>query len=1212
MKTRIILIKINSIFKYFNKNIVNKLLTKHIIVFLFFTILLFFNTFNSLALASDNQKIAIYTFSNLTGNDDWTWLERAFPDLLSHTFSQLDKVNNIPFEKIAGLENSELFQGLAEKKDLNLFRSLNDLLKADLIFTGYFSTEERGLLTFNLSMYQARIDQLFEFREMTITPEDIFFLKEEIATTILNEANVLLDDKIMSVLKKNITTSRIALEYYYQSMELKNQAILEYKGIDFPSKPLWSKAIDYGEKAVSEDPFFAEAYYLLSQIYERTKWTYLEITNLEKYIDTAKNNTNINISFQKLSDALFRLAYSEYSKENIASSIEYLEDSIFYLSSNIKARELLMKTYYETGQISKALEQAEEIKKYEPENGDIEWFFKQYQQAEIHGKEAYELYVTGYRAYSNKKWQEAIKLLSQSIKVNEDFKEAHYFLGLSYYQYGDLENSIKYLEDTIRLDPFDNNARIYLNKAIEEREFGREAVWIFNQGYKHYVYGEYEDALIKFKESAQKNPNYEKTRIFLMRTYFHLNQMDDYLKEREKIGGNSLFSIDWEKEYYQLSYNYYSLGDYNAALDRLKEVLDVNPDYLEARFLIAETLYQLGKYNESNQHYKYIINNYLDSEYYQNALLGSGWCSYLLEDYSDAEIVLELLVKNYPRSTLYLEGVYKLGRVYFKQKKFPNAINLYEELLILDISDFDEFEIKFILGQSYFWEEIFDKAKMYFNDIIKNKPGFELINETKYYYSFVLYKEGNYQEARNILEELLTKKNEIQDDALYLLARVLLEQKEYDKVIEINNVLASSIKDNRILERVLFDLGLAYSRKGEDGEAISYFERIVKQFPEGELFSIATIELAQSYYDLGQYKDVLVVLGDLDSKDVLELKLDAAAKLSSDEEDMLSIYQEISDKYQDDSLLREAYFVQAKSKYEKGEFQGAIDIFQNIENMTITEKMKQEIYYWQGLSYYRLGDHLQAEEYFKRIDYLSSDEEIAIRALYMLGETCYKEEKYFEAIDYYQKFLEHHGSHSLAPHVQYSISWSYFNLNEFSKSIESLLELIKKYPDSQFVEESNFLVGKIHFLNKNNNNSKDALLNFLKIYPDSTFMEEAVYIFAQINLEEENWIESILYFEKLIEYFPKSQYSSGSLYGLCLSYFKKEEYEKSLQVGDRYLVEYYNGTFACDILYINAICEEELGNNFKAAEKYKALLQKCPETIFADNARKRLEQINLE
>ena len=1159
---------------------------------------------NSITAATDNQKFAVYHFRNLTGEDEWQWLERGFSDMLNHAFSQSDKINYITTEEIEKLTNIEFYETLAEEKDISLFRSLNDVLKVDLIFTGYFSLEKKGLLRFNLIMFQAQLDQFFEFREMTVMAEDLFYFKEDIARTILEEAGVYVDEELAFNLKKNISTSLTALKNYYQSIEFKNQAIAEYQGADYPSKPLWSKAIDFGEKAIEKDPSFADAYYLLSQIYERTKWTFREIASLEKYLETTRGNNDIKVSYHRLSDALYRLAYSKYAQEDIASTIDNLEDSVLYQQDNIKARILLMQAYYDTGQVSKALEQAEQIEKIEPENKEVEWVFRQYQQAKIYGKEAYELYVTGYNAYSSKKYFDSIKLLTQSISLSKDFKEAYYFLGLSYYQVGDLDSSIKYLEEAVRLDPFNTNARIYLNKANEEKEFGREVVWIFNQGYQNYIAGDYEAALLKFKESAQKNPNYEKTRIYLMRTYYHLDQMDEYLAEREKFGGD--FDIDWEKEYYQLAYNFYSLGDYEAALERLRDVLEDSPDFLEARFLIAETLYQLKNYAEANQHYQFIVDSYVDSEYYENALLGNGWCSYLLGDYSNAEISLELLVKNYPRSPLHQEGIYKLGMVYFKQKEYAQAIKLYENLITIDPLQFDQYEIKFILGQSYFWEGIYDKAKAYFTDIKNNRPDFELLDETMYYHSFVLFKEGNYPEARTNLEELVQKDSLVKDESLYLLARVFLEQKEYDKAIDINSALAEKVDDSNMLVNILFDLGLAYSKKGEDEEAISYYEEMLNQPLDGELSKIVSLELARSYYQLSRYQDVLIILEDSDSKEALELKIDAANKMSN-EEGIITLYEEVSSRYPQDPLAREGYFVLAKSKYEKGEFQEAINIFQEIEDMAITDKMRQEINYWKGLSFYRLGDYSQAEDYFYRVDQVGGDE-IAIRALYMLGETCYKQEKYSEAIKHYQEFLKNYHYHSLADHVQYSECWSYLNLGDHSMAIDLFNKFIKDYPESQFVEESNFLIGKIHFLAKKNDEARVKLQYFIQSFAKSIFVEEALYILAQINLGEEQWIDSILNFEKLIDHAPSSQYLPGALYGLSLSYFKKGEYEKSLRAGDRYLSEYPSGTLVCDILYITAICEEELGYQERAKEKYEMILQKCPETTYVDSIERLMEQ----
>lgn len=66
------------------------------------------------------------------------------------------------------------------------------------------------------------------------------------------------------------------------------------------------------------------------------------------------------------------------------------------------------------------------------------------------------------------------------------------------------------------------------------------------------------------------------------------------------------------------------------------------------------------------------------------------------------------------------------------------------------------------------------------------------------------------------------------------------------------------------------------------------------------------------------------------------------------------------------------------------------------------------------------------------------------------------------------------------------------------------------------------------------------------------------------------------------------------------------EYNKALEVGERYLNNFSSGTFMCDILYITAICQEELGDISKAKEKYNMIIQNCSDTSYADSAREQL------
>jgi tetratricopeptide (TPR) repeat protein len=1223
-------------FSIFFKKYIDKQFSFNLLSWSIVTLIIFF-LLGANTLGSEAPSIAVYYFHNQTGNNNLEWLEENLPVSIDQTLSKIEQISYIPLSEVNKIADYQQYKDMVQKKDSMLFGQLANLLQVDLIFSGNYYQEEKDQIELDLLMYLTSDGYLVEFRRMSASLENLTDLKEKIIEIILQEAGI--DPKFVSLEniviteevnekddqkseefvsedyprenKSDLQANSLALEYYNKAIELKDKAILEYGGADYPSKPLWNEAIQNATKAVEVDPNFAEGYYLLSEIYRRTKWIIREIESLEQYIATV-NRTNKQVDDKLFSDALTRLAHLKYYTNDKSSAINYLEEAISYNPNNVEARTYLMRIYYDTGQGEKALQQAEEIKRIQPDiDIELDWFARRTQRISLYGKEAFDNYENGYNSYIAKNYREAIRYLEQAISLAPAFEDAHYYLALSYYHYGDLPSAIQHWEETLKLDSFDTNARIYLNKALEEHKYGRDAVWSFNEGYKHYIAGEYEEALVEFKKSTNLNPNFEKARTLLMRTYYHLEQMDEYLAERKRITENSNFTGEIEKEYYQLGYDFYSLGDYEVAYERLRDSLEINPDYLEARFLIAETLYQLQDYEKSNIHYQYIIDNYSESEYYEDALLGSGWCNYLLDNYQQAEKYLEILVENFPKSLLYQEAVYKLGRVYFIQEKYQNTIDSYEELLRLESLEYDEEEINYLLAQSYFWIEDYGRAKELLLDIIENNPDFKQIDEAKYYYSYIFFKEKQYLEAKNLLKELVKKENsKINAEVSYLLGRTLIELKEYDKVIEINSSLLNKEIEEYIMERVLFDLGLAYSRKGEDKEAIEFFNRVIDNYPQGELATLSKIEVAQSYYHLGQYQDSLDILENITTKEGLELKIDSARKLGK-EELLVSIYEEYKEKFPDDELPVEDYYSLAIIQFNDGEFRKAIETLKFLETENIDENLKREVNYWLGLSFYRIQEYEQAKDYFQRNDQLPGDD-ISIKSLYMLAESCYQLEEYSQAINYYSEFLQNYSTHSLAEHVYYSISWSYLNNNNYEKALSSFESLIEKFPESQFIEESFFLKGKIEFLLSDNQNARQTLLEFIEKDPDKQYKEESLYIIAQINLEEQQWIDSILYFERLIKEYPNSRYLSGSLYGLCLSYYQKDEYNKALNVGQRYLNSFDEGTFVCDIIYITAICQEEIGNTDEAIKQYEKIISDCPESTYVDSAKEQIEFLNMQ
>jgi len=107
-------------------------------------------------------------------------------------------------------------------------------------------------------------------------------------------------------------------------------------------------------------------------------------------------------------------------------------------------------------------------------------------------------------------------------------------------------------------------------------------------------------------------------------------------------------------------------------------------------------------------------------------------------------------------------------------------------------------------------------------------------------------------------------------------------------------------------------------------------------------------------------------------------------------------------------------------------------------------------------------------------------------------------------------------------------------------------------------------------------------------------------------------MDNIINLERLVREYPDSLYLSEALYGLSLSYYKKDEYEKSIKAGERYLKNYSNREYGDDILYIKAICWEKLENQEKAISDYQDLILKFPQSPYVEKAKERLEALKKE
>jgi len=1194
-----------------------KLSLKFFYIIIVLTVMISF-FYNTQTVQASDRKISILYFNNRTGQSSWDWLSKGLTDMLIDDLSRVDVLACSSRQDIEDLYFKYGLSSTSAEIDKSLLIQFSENIGAEVIFFGDFYLSSPSNLILSLKKYDNSTGEITAFRDFIVGNTDIFNLKDKVISFILKELNVEIAIQDKDRLKKTPTTSLEALSNYYKCLDLVDKAIVKYEGVDYPSKKLWAEAIEYGERAVATDSKYAEAYYLLAEIYNRTHWTIREVNSLNSFIQLVKENQlESKDIYKKASQAYFRLGYAFYSKGEHEQAIEYFISSTEYDPDLLETHIYLVQIYYDMGEIGLSLDECEEVLRIDPQNKEISWFVKKNEQSQKYGREAYENYERGYLSYKSGNFEEAVRYFKSSILANPNFKEPHYYLALSYYQLGDLDNAIFQWEEVIRIDSFDNTAKHFLNNCLEEKEYGRETLKHFNTGYDYYLKGEYDKAIEEFNKSLDYNSEFEKARQFLSRSYYQLNQMDEYREERKKTTELKAGSEEEKaEEYYKLGYEFYSLKDYTVAVEELKKALEIKSDYPAARYLLAECYFQQKEYKLAQAEYEKVVTDSGINEYTDDALWGSGWSYYLLEEYEEAAKRFSKLLNDFPDSDLALQVRHKLGKSYFQGNNYPETIKVYREFL----EKYSEYqgkeieEVYYLLGQAYLRSEKYTEAEEVFNNLLFFFPGFELASEVKYYNSLSLFKENKYEEAMVELKSLISEA-EIGDDrkeeAQYLLARCLLNLQEYSKAIENLESLKQFEAEDSLLEKVSFDLGLAYSRQGEKEKAILEFQEFIEKYPQSELIKSAHFELGKDLYDLKKYKLALSELQKTSTDEALYLRGKASKELG-DQEGEIAAFGELRKKYPRSNFSQEAYFRLGNYYYNQKRYEEAVEEFDKIVQFFPQSPLLSESNYWLGWSFFKLTEYQKASGYFKKVGEYEENLELSQRALFMAAESLYNLKDYQKAREAYIKFIEMYPEGDFSANAQYAIAWTYLESKEYKASAEEFKKLISIYPDSKFTEEAQFRVSKNYFLSGDKNMAKAELEKFINLYTISSFRAEAMYLLSQIYLQEEDWMDNIINLERLVREYPDSPYLSEALYGLCFSYFKKDEYEKAIKAGERYLEDYSSLKYGDDILYTKAVCWEMLNNEEKAISDYQDLISKFPQSPYVGKARERLEELKKE
>ena len=204
-------------------------------------------------------------------------------------------------------------------------------------------------------------------------------------------------------------------------------------------------------------------------------------------------------------------------------------------------------------------------------------------------------------------------------------------------------------------------------------------------------------------------------------------------------------------------------------------------------------------------------------------------------------------IEKYPQSINVSLAHFQLGRIFYKQRKYRDAITHFEDVDVAYLKNDEVIEYYFKKGYSYFSPKDYDKAGKSFSQIINVESKYQ--TAAQYYNAHVEYSRNNNKAA---LEQFLKLKNSETFGPLVPLyiTQIYFDQQKYDEVIDYaTEVLKKDNTQNKTeIKRLIAE---SYYRKGNYAKAMTYFEDYSKntaQLSREDKYQIAFCYYMQKDY----------------------------------------------------------------------------------------------------------------------------------------------------------------------------------------------------------------------------------------------------------------------------------------------------------------------------------------------------------------------------
>ncbi len=328
------------------------------------------------------------------------------------------------------------------------------------------------------------------------------------------------------------------------------------------------------------------------------------------------------------------------------------------------------------------------------------------------------------------------------------------------------------------------------------------------EGISYYYSGDYNQSINKLEEFL-KDANQNTVDAFYFQTlaYIQLNQVTN-AKENMRILNNKGYSfgfINWKLgKLYLNEDGYYDSPFYNEAKKELELAKKLGISSADLHSDLAAAYHGLGNLEKAAEEYELAIN--------KGAVLG---------DYINLAALYKEIGKLDPALTIYKKALgenpnnasiyLNMGNIYLEKDQYQEAIDILNKGVKLDNS---LLALKTKLASAYYYNKDYEKAKKYYNDVIKANAN---IYQAYYFLGEIYYKvDNNLELAINYYQQAVSYNNNYVN-AYLSLGDLYLEQDETYKAMA---QYLKALESNSEYPDAHYRLALAYQKMNMKQAAI--------------------------------------------------------------------------------------------------------------------------------------------------------------------------------------------------------------------------------------------------------------------------------------------------------------------------------------------------------------------------------------------------------